>query len=72
MTGNCQVQSLPDTKYNTHRRLPVFTHGRCLEIVDQLSITTYALGIKKKKRDVVLCTKKTPKHCTSFYLQPTG
>lgn len=76
MIGNSQVQSLPDTKYNTHRRLPVFTHGRCLEIVDQFSIATYALGIKikqkKKKRDVVLCTKKTPKHCTSFYLQPTG
>lgn len=49
MTGNSEVQSLPDTKYNTHRRLPVFTHGRCLEIVDQFSITTYAFGIKKKK-----------------------
>lgn len=45
MTGNSEVQSLPDTKYNTPRRLPVFTHGRCVEIVDQLSITTYALGI---------------------------
>lgn len=40
MTGNVEVQSLPDIKYNTHKTLPVFTHGRCLEIVDQLCIAT--------------------------------
>lgn len=32
----------------------------------------YNISFKVKKRDVVLCKKKTPKHCTSFYLQPTG
>lgn len=48
MTGNSQVWSLPDTKYNTQKTFPVFTHGRCLKIVEQLCITTYVLKLEKE------------------------